>query len=314
MLSTYLDLIQEQRINNPLYKKDYRLINLPKQNNDFNLSINELNKYPNAFISNIIKREYPLYKNTNDIFYYEFVDIGVGYNTTLKDWKYFYIPFNSFNVIEQRLPSFKFYDVELNDTVNTQYLNFNVMYINNNLNIDYIINSKNEPHPLLVHFLFTGGCTILKNGSILYEYKDSKSYTDDSSISYLSNLSPLNIYLESTYLEEDQFFVDPNLKNMLYLPPSKSNLYNKDLDLGYTGNSTNIKFSSHKKWYEYYIYINGFISNQIILPHPPTNKNLNFVNGFLYNKNIGLNLPQPINNQYLSINQISNNKNIYIKL
>lgn len=313
MLIDYIELINQQRINNPLHKKDYRLINIPKYNTEFNTAINELNKYPNAFIVNIIKRDTPLYKNTTDIFYYEFVDIGVGYNTTLKNWKYFYIPISEFTNIQNRVPSFNYYDVEISDRLINQHLTFNTMFINNNLNNDYSLNSNKEQHPLLKNFIFTGGCSLLKNGTMVYEYKDYKEYTDEQSVSYLSNIAPINVYIKSSYLEENQFSNDPTLENIVFKPPSKLNLYNLNLQLEYTGRSTNERFSSHKKWYEYYAYVNGFVEDQIILPYKPTDKNLNFVNIYSYNKNMGINLPQSINTQSLSINQTSINKIIKIK-
>jgi hypothetical protein len=308
MLSDYLLLIEKQRLRNPNYKKDYRLIYLPRLNTSFNNTLVELNKYPNAFLSNIVKREHPLYADNNDIFYYEFIDIGVSYNTNLEDWRYFYIPLSKFSLIENRLSTFKYYDVNLYDSIKTFKLDRNFMFLSNRITTEFRLETDKNKHPLLSHFLFTGVCSLLKTGEMLYEYKDIKNYADEESVSYFSFLEPLDIYIYSSYLNNNQLEQDINLIDLIEQPPSKYNLFNKlELELEFTGRSTTNKFSSQKKWYEYYIVSDGFYTDQIILPSIPTNKNLNFVKQSFYNKNIGVYLPTNISNQNISINQTSLN-------
>ncbi len=314
MLKDYLDLIQQQRQHNPLFPKDYSLLQLPKFLYNYSQTLTNLNSYPNAFLSNIIYRNIPLYINNNDNYYYEFVDKGVGYNTTLKDWKYFYIPLSQFNSVQNRLPSYKYYNINLNTNINTFLLKSSVFYINNNnIKIDYIFNNENNRHPLFSHFIFTGGITITNNGSAIYEYIDNIGYSNDSSIKYFSNIKPLNFEFQSNELSDNYFFNDDLLSNNINKAPQYNNLYNEVYkDFQFTGRVTNQKFSNLKKWYEYYLYENGFPIESVILPSPPSNNSLTFIDIQLYNKNIRLHFNQLFNNQSLNINQISSNKIINI--
>lgn len=315
MLNNYLTLINSQRIKNNSHKKDYRLLELPKQNRSYVEVIDSLNKFPNAFFSNTIERTKPLYQDTQDNFYYEFIDKSAGSYTNMESWRYFYIPLSQYNIIASKLPSFKFYDVNFSSEVLTYYLTNNILYVNKtNLKASYILDSNESfKHPLAPHFIFTGGITLLKDGKMVYEYKDSKGYSDYEDISYLSLLSPIDLYIPATIVNNFQFTEDFILRDYLNKPSSKLNLYNKNnKTFEFSGRTTNKYFSAYKKWYEYYENEDGFPIGTILLPYPPTFKSLDFVKTDFYNKNIGFNLNQVDNNQFLTIQQFSSNKKINI--
>lgn len=312
MLNDYINLIQLQRQKNKLYQKDYRILTLPRQNLTAAEAFNNFNKFPNAFLSNVIYRDF-LYKNNEENYFYEFVDKGVGYNTTLEDWRFFYIPLSYYSNIISRLPSFKYYDINQGPFIQNYNTNSSFMYLDSGIKTKnyYLLNTNsNNYHPLLPHFMFTGKIMFSKQGKAVYEYKDIKGYSDDETILYLSFLPPNEVKINSFIVLDSQFdTVTYDLDN----PPEKLlflNSEDENLDLRFTGRITNQNFSKVKKWYEYSEYINGFPFNQIILPNSPTDSNLGFIKIQLFNKTKGLAFNNVTNEQNLSINQNSQNKQI----
>lgn len=314
MLNDYISLIQSQRQKNKLYQKDYRILNLPKQNISVAEAINNFNKFPNAFLSNIIHRDF-LYNDTTDNYYYEFIDRGVGYNTTLEDWLFFYIPISSYPVITNRLPTFQYYDINDGPLIQNYNIKSSFMYLNSLIKSKnyYLLNTNSSnTHPLLPHFIFTGKIIFSKKGEDVYEYTDTKGYSDHSSILYLSFIPPKGIKIPSSTLLDSQFDTTSQSTNN---PPKEFNFLNEEdkvIDLQFTGRVTNQQFSKIRKWYEYNEYINGFPFNQILLKSPPTNKNLDFIKLNLFNQQKGLLFNNISNEQNIFINQNSQNRKIKI--
>lgn len=312
ILNNYLDLIEKQRIKFPNHKKDYDLISLPPSFQSVSEVIEELSRWPNAFVTGIIYRNIPLYKNNNENYYYEFIDIGNIRNSNIENWRYFYIPLSFAN--DLNIPKFKFYDINISSNIQKYNYIQPDLFINNLTNeFFYIITVEEYIHPLLPNFIFTGRCKLNSQGIMLYEYIDTKEYFNINSVSYLSNLSPLNFYIPTTILNNNQVTKDILNIELIGSNPSKLNIYSNLEDLRYTGYSTTDQFSKVKKWYEYYLYENGFPVTRVLLDSPPTNLNLNSIYINYNNLHIGLNLHSTDNTQYLNINQTSNNKiiNLY---
>lgn len=320
MINNYLDLINLQRIKNPNYPKDYRLISLPTKLTNFNFSTEyqKLSSYPNVKFTNVIYRSTPLYKNLKDNYYYEFVDIGAGYKTNFEDWKFFYIPISeSTNLINVDLLPFYFYYDTTTASLKKQYPNCQILIPTIRLdNYFYSTPAIDSKHPLSFIFTFTGYRYLNKDGQMLYEYVDSSLYNDDDSITYYSFIRPTNFYNSSSIVNQYGLTANKSLDSLKDFPPEKLELYLIDQykntleDLRFTGNITTTNFNSNKKWYEYTIYRFGQPFNKIILPYPPTNLSLDFVRLELNNTNIGFKYNNIFNNQYISLNQTSLNNTI----
>lgn len=313
MIDNYLDLIQAQRIKNPNFPKDYRLIYLPTKLKEFNFNeeYQKLISYPNVKFTNVVYRTTPLYKNIKDNYYYEFVDIGVGYNTTLEDWKYFYIPLNKGDLLlnTNLLPFYKYYNTN-NSLLQKQYPIFQILIPFIKLN-NYFYNTPLtiNKHPLSPIFQFTGYRYLNKEGLMLYEYIDSSLYNDDDTITYYSLIRPLNFYNSSSIANKYTLTVDTRLNSFKDSPPESLEIYVDNLDnlddLRFTGNTTTSNFNSNKKWYEYTIYKLGQPFNKVLLPYAPTNLSLDFVRLQLNYTDIGFKYNNVYNKQYISLNQVS---------
>ena len=117
MLSNYLKLIAEQRLQNPLHPKDYRINSLPRFNKTSTKAIEELVRWSNSQFTGVIERQIPLYSDVTDVYYYEFIDLGVKSKTDFTDWKFFYIPVSKYDELIAAartgiLPSYKVYNVD----------------------------------------------------------------------------------------------------------------------------------------------------------------------------------------------------------
>jgi hypothetical protein len=315
MLSEYINLIFEQRGLNPLHNKDHRLIELPKRNKSFNTEISELAKWPTAFLSNIIYRQNDLFADVTDNYYYEFIHKGEGY--TLKNWKYFYIPVSKYNelnnaiALENILPSFFYYDLNINSQINLFFPKEVFLYLNDiSQSYFYLRTNSANKHPLLSHFVFTGKCFFSKASELIYEYKDTLGYTDDESVTYFSKIRPKEIYYLSSNVIKQHLEKEIQIQDLIGMPPDKLEFYDETnfLNLKFTGYTTNYKFSKYKKWFEYYSYLDGQPFEKILLPNPPTKSSLDFVVASLFSKSVGFAFNQINNEQRIIINQISSNK------
>lgn len=319
MLSDYLQLIDKQRVKQPLFPKDYKLIYLPQKLITAEEEYNKLLQWPNAFLCNVVYRPNPLFSSIKDNYYYEFIDIGAGYKTTFEDWRYFYIPLSYKNRLIQDniLNKINYYDVSkssiLEDlTITTQLL---VPYERLN-NFFFSTSSILNTHLLIPNFLFTGFSFLNKQGLLLYEYKDTQNYADDNSITYYSDLIPNNFYMKSSTVKQYAIEQDPALIQYTGSPPSKLYIQKSSNltldDLRFTGQVTNNNFSPIKKWYEYNFYTNNQPFTKIILPYSPTNKSLDFVKISMKQTTTGFKYNNIINAQLLTISQTSRNTIIKI--
>lgn len=319
MLSTYLTLIQEQRLNNPNRQKDYRAIPLARQSNRTSIqAIEDLARRPTARLSSIVERAIPLYSDVEDVYYYEFVDLGALSRSSFPDWLYWYIPLSRYNELlsstnVEILPSYKVYNVDTAtvETITTQNQTL-ISYARPNSTF-YNVPYTNNIHPLLDNFIFTGYSFLDKKGFMIYEYQDYKMYADDITITYYSVLRPLNFFLSSSIVEEYGLEIDIDMLRLVGRPPGYLEIYTGLPDLRATGKSTTEDFSNVRKWYEYIRYINGQPYDKVLLPFIPTSLSIDFVDIQLNNSNVGLLFKQTHNQQNLAINQISSNNKISIQ-
>lgn len=315
MLSTYLRLIDEQRINNPNYRKDYRLKALPTLNKTSLEAIRELARWSNSQFIGVIERNTPLYSDTNDVYYYEFINLGVRTQTNFTDWKFFYVPVSKYDELitetsSNILPSYKVYNV---DTVKVETILTKsppLCPFTRPNSIFYNLPSTNNLHPLVPNFLFTGFSFLDKRGFMIYEYNDFKMYTDHISITYYSVLRPLSFFIPSSSVEQYALEDDFIRMSLIGRPPNYLEIYTNLPTLKYTGKSTTENFNNFRKWYEYKRYFNGFPFDNVLLPYAPTPLSIDFVNVEVNNATMGILFNQTVNTQSISINQVSSNNKI----
>jgi len=319
MLSTYLTLIKAQRAANPNRQKDYRAFPLPRQILKTSINaIEDLARRPNSKFIGIIKRDIPLYSDVEDVYYYEFIDLGARTRSNFVDWVFWYIPVSKYTELLAAtntaiLPSYQIYNVDTAqvETILTQTQPL-IPFIRPNstfFNASY----TNNTHPLIDNFIFTGYSFLDKKGFMIYEYNDYKMFADDITISYYSTLRPLNFFVPSVVVEEYALDIDVNMLRLVGKPPGYLEIYTGLPDLRASGRSTTEDFSSFRKWYEYIRYIDGQPFNRVLLPYAPTSLSINFVNVHLKNSQMSLIFKQSFNQQALSINQTSSNNKISIQ-
>lgn len=314
MLSDYLQLIDKQRIKQPLFPKDYRLINLPQKLITAEEEYTKLLQWPNTFLCNVIYRTNPLFPNIKDNYYYEFIDIGAGYRTTFEDWRYFYIPLSYKNrlIQDNKLNTINYYDVTKSSNIEQLTITTQLLIPYERLN-NFFFSSPNNlsNHLLIPNFLFTGFSFLNKQGVLLYEYRDTQNYADDNSVTYYSEFVPNNFYMKSSVIKRYAIEKEPALIQHEGNPPSKLYIQKSSKlildDLRFTGYSTNSNFSPVKKWYEYNFYKNNQPFTKVLLPYLPTNKSLDFVKIGMNQTTIGFKFDNIINTQSLTINQTSQN-------
>lgn len=318
MLSTYLRLIDEQRAANPQFQKDYRLKALPTLRQTSTEAINNLTRWSNAQFTGVIERDTPLYSDVNDVYYYEFVDLGVRTQTSFIDWRYFYIPVSKYNELIATaragiLPEYKVYNV---DTVSIETIQTKSPPLSPFTRANssfYTPPFTNNLHPLVPNFLFTGYSFLNKKGFMIYEYNDFKMFTDHISITYYSVLRPLNFFISTEIVEQYALESDFTNLSLINRPPAYLEIYTELPDLRYTGRSTTKEFNNFRKWYEYIRHIDGLPFDRVIIPYAPTPLSIDFVNVEINNAYMGLAFNQVVNTQTLSINQVSSNNKISLQ-
>ena len=317
-LTNYINLITEQRIQQPLYPKDYRVNSLITKNITSVQELTKLISYPNSFIANIIQRNEPLFIDVDDLYYYEFIDLGPAYRTTFTDWKYFYIPLSKkddlVTALPNILPTINYYNVETVLAGTLPLIKQTLAPFTRPNNFFFTEPKDSNLHPYINNFKFTGYSFIINNGKFIFEYQDLSMYNDDISVTYYSELRPLDYFIKSTVVEEYGFIQDPLFSNSYLNPPGYLEFYtDRKPQLGFTGNVTTRLFTSTRRWFEYYIYEELSPSGRILLPYPPTNKSIDFVDSQLNNTVPVINFQTTFHIQNISVNQISHNKKIVLE-
>jgi len=318
MLSTYLALIQEQRAAHPNREKDYRAFPLARKLTTSTDAITDLARRPNTKFIGITERSIPLYSDVEDVYYYEFVNLGARSQSSFPDWEFWYIPVTKYTELlaattPDKVPSYQVYNVDtaLVETIETLSQPL-IPYVRPNstfFNISY----SNNKHPLIDNFIYTGHSFLDKRGFMIYEYNDYKMFADDITITYYSVIRPLNFFIPSTTVQEYALVVDTSVLRLIGRPPGYLEIYTELPDLRATGKSTTEDFSPVKKWYEYVRYFDGQPFNKVLLPYAPTSLSIEFVKVQLNNAQSGLVFNQVDNIQALSINQTSYNNKISIQ-
>lgn len=318
MLTTYLKLIQEQRLENPNNQKDYRLLELPRLLSTSSEEIKKLKARPNVVFTNIIKRNTPRYKDTEDVYYYEFVDLGLQSRTSFPDWEFWYVPVSKYSELvnevgDSILPSYQTYNVQTKEIETIKTLTQPLISYPRPSVTFYTRSFFNNTHPLLNHFIFTGHSFLDKKGYMIYEYQDYKMFSDDISITYYSILRPLNFFIKSNLVKEYGIETTTQLLKFIGKPPNYLELYTGVPDLRATGRSTTRDFSNIRRWYEYIRYIDDQPFDKILLPYAPTSLSTDFVKIELNKSAMSLVFNLTNNIQALSINQTSSNNKISIQ-
>lgn len=318
MLTTYLRLIKEQRKEHPLHPKDYRALPLPRLLSTSDEAITNLKTRPNSILTSIIKRDIPRYSDTEDVYYYEFVELGLKSRTSFPDWQFWYIPVSKYDDLIaatniSKVPSYKIYNVQTAsvDTVPTKTQPL-VPFVRPNSTF-YSQSYVDNLHPLLYNFVFTGYSFLDKKGFMVYEYQDYKMYADDITVTYYSLLRPTNFFIKSNQAAGYALELTARLIKFEGAPPGQLEVYTGLPDLRATGKSTTSDFSNYRKWYEYIRYIDGQPFDRILLPYAPTSLSIDFVKLELNNSSMSLMFNLTNNTQAIAINQISSNNKISIQ-
>lgn len=314
MLNNYLTLIQQQRLNFPMFRKDHYIIPLSRRNTTSVEEWENIQRYKQARVINIIARNTPLFSDTEDIYYYELVDTSPSYRTTFTDWKYFYLPVDQYYQLlidNNYLPSIKYYNVD-KEVYKLIYPSKQFLHATQRPRTYYIDSSLiNHTHPYAENYVYTGINISNNNGKIIYEYADYKMLTDDISVVYYSDIRPDNFEFRSDNVEFFGLREEISLIEFIGAPPGKLEWTSLNIpDYRFSGRITTTQFSKSTQWYEYNILINNQLSDKILLPNPPTLKSLDFVTLADSQTQIGLNFPITYNTQRTIHKQTSLNNKI----
>jgi len=316
MLSNYLQTIESQRDNNPNFKKDYYMLPLIRKNTTSLKEWEEIQRYTNTRVINIIQRTTPYFTDTQELYYYELVDTSPSYRTTFINWKYFYLPVEQYSqtlIDNNLLPSLKYYDVE---TVSYKLIYPTKQYLYASTRPgSYYTDSPlvNQTHPYSDNFIYTGINVSNNNGKVIYEYVDYKMLTDHISVLYYSDIKPKNYDLNADNADFFSLVDSFSLLEFIDAPPSKL-MWSSNIkpDYRFTGRITNKQFSKSKEWYEYNLFSDNQPVKKVLLPDAPTLKDLNFVNIKSESKKKSLHFPIGYNRQRIIYKQTSTNNKIVI--
>lgn len=316
MLNNYLNLIAEQRVNFPNFRKDHYGIPLARRNKTAADEWADIQRYVHARVVNIINRNTPLFTDTEELYYYEFVDTSPAYRTTFTDWKYFYLPVEAYSatlIANDYLPSIKYYDVET-ETYEVRYPTSQFLYPIARPRTYYIDTPLiNQTHPYAEHFIYTGINVSNNNGRIIYEYADYKMLADDITVTYYSEINPKNFEFRSDNVEFFGMREEFSLLEFLDAPPTRLLWAADDLpDYRFSGRITTRQFSKAVQWYEYNVFNNNQLFDKILLPDPPTLKSLEFVTVANSGAQMSLHFPIGYNRQRIIYKQTSSNNKIVL--
>lgn len=316
MLNTYLRLITEQRLNYPNFRKDHYAVPLGKRNKTAAEEWADIQRYLQARVVNIVQRKTPLFSDTEELYYYEFVDTSPAYRTTFTDWKYFYLPVEAYSqtlIGNNYLPFIKYYDADT-QTYEQRYPTEQFLIPLARPRIYYIDTALvNQTHPFAENFIYTGTNTSNNNGTVIYEYVDYKMLTDDITITYYSSINPRNFEFRSDNAEFFGLREEFSLLEFLDRPPVRLLWTREGLpDYRFTGRITTRQFSKTKQWYEYNLFVNNQMSDKVLLPDPPTLKSVEFVFVQSEGQQMSLHFPIEYNRQRIIYKQTSSNNKIVI--
>lgn len=316
MLNNYLTLISEQRENHPNFRKDHYGIPLSRRNKTAAEEWRDIQSYVHARVVNIVQRNTPLFSDTEELYYYEFVDTSPAYRTTFTDWKYFYLPVEAYSqtlISNDYLPFIKYYDAETQiyeERYPTEQFLFPIARPKT-----YYIDTPlvNQTHPYAENFIYTGVNTSMNNGTVIYEYVDYKMLSDDITLTYYSKINPRNFEFRSDNTEFFGLQEEFSLLELIGRPPVRL-LWAQDSipDYRFTGRITTRQFSNTKQWYEYNVFVNNQMFDKILLPDPPTFKSIDFVFVQSEGQQMSLHFPIEYNRQRIIYKQTSSNNKIVI--
>lgn len=316
MLNTYLRLIEDQRLSHPNFKKDHYAIPLSKRNKTAAQEWLDIQSYVHARVINIVERKTPLFSDTEELFYYEFIDTSPAYRTTFTEWKYFYLPVESYSqtlISNNYLPLIKYYDADAQSYIQsypTQQFLFPIARPKTYYEDAPLVN---QTHPFAENFIYTGINTSINNGSVIYEYVDYKLLSDDITVTYYSKINPRNFEFRSDNAEYFGLQEDFSLLEFIDRPPVRLEWAQDEVpDYRFTGRITTRQFSQQKQWYEYNIFINNQMFDKILLPNPPTLKSIDFVYIQSEGRQMSLHFPIEYNRQRIIYKQTSSNNKIII--
>ena len=312
--ANYISLIKAQQKNYPNHPKYYQGIINTNINKTAAETLEELLITPSAKYSNTFTVNRPLYSDTKELSYLEFIDTSIVNNGSLDSWKYYYIPLYLKEELElTKLPYITRYDAKIS-TVDKIYPFTPFLFrYTRPVKFNFIQPLQNNRHPFASNFIFTGHYFINSNSKAIYEYIDFNQFSDYIEVPYASNIAPTNFNLPSTHAE---LTTNDNYVGLINKPPSKLEWSNNFVKYSFTGQTTTEYFNKNKLWFEYIsINIGRFnlgVSEAILLPDAPINKDLSFVD-YELGKRIKTNIANSVNEQLLKYKQTSNNKRILIK-
>ena len=318
-LSVYLDLLTQQRDKYPAYAKYHYtnpLISFVKTAEE---TAQDLIRNPQARYVNTIETVNPLYDDTEDFLYFEFVDTSLVTGGTLSDWKYWYIPVsykdrdvNGTPFLEQipELPFIYHYDA-YREVVEKRYPFKPFVYsLARPASYNFAEPLVSHVHPFSSSFIFTGNYYLAPHrNKYIYEYVDYFQVSEYIYTIHMSDIAPVGFFPLS-YRLSNASLVEGNLAEGN--PPVRLTWSEDRPDFRSTGRITNSTFSPKYIWFEYVIYIDDQPQETVLLPHQPTTLSLTYVDVFT-GRQIGHNFPLSTNIQSVKYKQVSTNNKIVIK-
>lgn len=294
-LFNYLNLIKEQNKVSK-YPKVHYAFNYKKFNEGVETVIEKVTNN-NVIFTGVIKTETPLYFNTEDIYYYEFLH-SVNNTNKFSSWNYYYIDKSNVEEIKYKLPFINIIDFDKSIIKKEYFNNLSLQKLKTGRS-NFIENEvyEDNKHPLLGHFLFTGRVVVIYN-NLYYEYYDSKEIYDSAEVNYISNLAPIN--LRPSFELSTKLSIYPAQED---IAPSNIYIKNTNRRFNFTGQMNNTLLKN-RVLYKYIEFVEN-VPFTIFLLDKPFYGNKDLINYSLgLKKNIALNITN--NTSRIKIKQNSN--------
>lgn len=318
-LSIYIEELKQQRKNNPKFPKIYSL--LP-------LTISPITRTTTSILTQLKSDQYlytGIISNTSDLNYivddisttnkqtskyYEFVSVKSYNQSKFPKWKYLYLPLTTDITLaldeEGLLPYYYEWDVRgaiptINKIVPNK-LNI-VEQSSNSWDSKIEILGEDLSHPFIHFMYFTGYCTQYANGTIVYEYFDSKGYYGPLDQTYCSNYKPTQLNYPLGNPPTESLELDECLNQLIGEYPSHGEYIDKPLFGEFIGYKTN---SIYDKYDTYYLY-RGLNENLFLSSARPHERAKSYADSLTFTgleTKIALNLSSQTN-QNIEIRQTS---------
>lgn len=208
--------------------------------------------YNNYFIKDTNIRQ-----NSNQKYFYEFINTGSRSSFSLKDWKYLYLPITQeiANKVPQVPKQNKLYLVKDIIKIDREYpVKVYLLDANKFNTINSFTTSVKDfvgTHSYLPYMVSRGNTIILPTNQVLYEYIDSKGYYGIPFNKYYSSLRPSDLQYPTGTPSDEQIYTNDYLQTLVGSTSSSVIYKTVPYNLYFTGYATNLSYSNNITYYLY---------------------------------------------------------------